>query len=198
MKTLIIDNYDSFTFNLYQLVGTLGGNPTVYRNNKITLEEIKESNYTHVVISPGPGHPDDLAYFGICREVILGLGKSIQLLGVCLGHQGIISSFGGKIVRAKVVKHGKKSVISHTNLGIFKNIANPIEGMRYHSLVGDKEHFPSDELMITAESDDGEIMGVKHKKYPIFGIQFHPESIGTAEGMKILENFLQSRGYVRK
>ncbi len=191
MKTLIIDNYDSFTYNLYQYIGELKGNPVVFRNNEITLAAIKRGLFSHIVISPGPGSPETPAYFGICRNVILTLGKTTPLLGVCLGHQGIISAFGGKITKAGVIKHGKQSLIKHNQKGIFKNVKNPILGMRYHSLVGKKTEIPKC-LEITAYSlDDGEVMGVSHKKYPIFGVQFHPESIGTKQGKKILGNFLK-------
>lgn len=190
MKTLIIDNYDSFTYNLYQYIGELGGNPVVFRNDEINLDDIKKGKYSHIIISPGPGHPDDEAYFGVCRQVIITYGKTIPLLGVCLGHQGIVSVFGGKVVRAQVIKHGKQSIISHDGKHIFAGVKNPLVGMRYHSLVGQKETIP-DELVITALSqDDKAVMGVRHKNYPVFGVQFHPESIGTQEGKKILENFL--------
>lgn len=190
MKTLIIDNYDSFTFNLYQLIGELGGNPDVFRNDKLTVKDIEKGKYTHIVISPGPGDPSDVAYFGICKDVILTLGKNIPILGVCLGHQGIIYAFGGKIIRAPVIKHGKTSVIKHNQQGIFADIKNPLVGMRYHSLIGESMNLP-DYLEITATSvDDQAIMGVRHKKYPIFGVQFHPESIGTEDGKVILRNFL--------
>jgi len=193
MKTLIIDNYDSFTYNLYQLIGELGGNPVVVRNDEDTLDEIRKENYSHIVISPGPGSPDDFSYFGVCREVILKLGKSIPLLGVCLGHQGIVSAFGGKVVKADVVKHGKTSTISHNTAGIFAGVASPLVGMRYHSLVGERKSIP-DVLEVTATSlDDDGVMGVRHNNYPIFGVQFHPESVGTDEGKKIIRNFLKSR-----
>lgn len=191
MKTLIIDNYDSFTFNLYQYVGELGGNPNVLRNNEVTINDIKKSKYSHIIISPGPGSPDDLAYFGVCKDVILTLGKVIPLLGVCLGHQGIIFSFGGKVVRAGTIKHGKTSVIKHNGEGVFHGVKNPLTGMRYHSLVGEKTSIP-DCLMVTAHSlDDGAIMGIAHQTYPIYGVQFHPESVGTEDGKKILKNFLE-------
>lgn len=190
MKTLIIDNYDSFTYNLYQLIGESGGNPEVVRNDQITEGEIRNNNYSHIVISPGPGSPDMEAYFGVSNQVILNFGKKTPVLGVCLGHQGIIYCFGGKIVRAGRILHGKKSLIRHNRQGIFKNIKNPLYGMRYHSLIGERESIP-DELEITAETDDGTIMGVRHKTYPIFGIQFHPESVGTEEGKLILKNFLE-------
>lgn len=190
MKTLIIDNYDSFTYNLYQYLGELGGNPAVVRNDKITLKEIARSCYTHLVISPGPGTPTDPSYFGICKEIILTFGKSIPLLGVCLGHQGIISAFGGKVISAKTIKHGKQSIIKHNRKDLFKNVKNPLLGMRYHSLMGEKETLPK-VLTITAISiDDKVIMGIQHKKFPVFGLQFHPESVGTEEGKKIFLNFL--------
>ena len=189
MKTLIIDNYDSFTYNLYQLIGELGGNPIVVRNDQITVGEIVKERYSHIVISPGPGSPDDPDYFGVCDQVIIDSGKSIPVLGVCLGHQGIIHCFGGKIVRADRILHGKKSLIRHNRHGIFKNVRNPLIGVRYHSLIGEPISLPLD-IEITAETDDGTIMGVRHKNFPIFGIQFHPESVGTEDGKLILKNFL--------
>lgn len=151
---------------------------------------MKKNSFSHIVISPGPGNPTDPQYFGICSDVILTFGEIIPILGVCLGHQGIIACFGGKIIRCGEIKHGKKSLITHIGRGIFKNVKSPLYGMRYHSLIGEKESIPAI-LQITATTVDSEIiMGVEHKKYPIFGIQFHPESIGTEEGKKILENFL--------
>ena len=190
MKTLIIDNYDSFTYNLYQYIGELGGKPAVLRNDQISLEEIHKQKFSHIVISPGSGSADDKEYFGICMEVIQNLGKQIPTLGVCLGHQGIVYAFGGKAVRAGEVRHGKKSLIKHNSKGIFQKVKNPLLGMRYHSLVGEKETLPDCLEVMAVSLDDGEIMGVGHRKYPIYGIQFHPESIGTEEGKKILENFL--------
>ncbi|OGF98694.1 aminodeoxychorismate/anthranilate synthase component II [Candidatus Gottesmanbacteria bacterium RIFCSPHIGHO2_02_FULL_39_14] len=190
MKTLIINNYDSFTYNLYQYLGELGGNPQVFRNDEITYTEIEKKKYSHIVISPGPGDPSDKHYFGVCREVILRPDKNIPILGVCLGHQGIIHYYGGRIVRAGKILHGKKSKITHNGDGIFKEVKSPLLGMRYHSLVGEKETIP-DVLEITAETDDGVVMGVAHKQIPIFGIQFHPESVGTEDGKKILKNFLE-------
>ena len=189
-KTLIIDNYDSFTYNLYQLIGELGGNPRVARNDAITLQEIKETGFSHIVISPGPGDPSDRRSFGICKSIILTCGNSIPILGICLGHQGIIHAYGGKIVRAKLIKHGKQSVITHNKKGLFLGVKNSLLGMRYHSLVGQKEMLP-DCLTITAFSaDDQEIMAVEHNEFPVFGMQFHPESIGTENGREILKNFL--------
>jgi len=190
MKTLIIDNYDSFTYNLYQFIGELRGNPVVVRNDRLILRDVKKGHFTHVVISPGPGDPSDPTYFGICKDVILTFGKNVPILGVCLGHQGIIYAFGGEIIRAPVIKHGKTSVIKHNQKGIFKDVKNPLVGMRYHSLIGKTLSLPNS-LAITATSlDDKAIMGVAHKRFPIFGVQFHPESIGTEEGKKILANFL--------
>lgn len=190
MKTLIIDNYDSFTYNLYQFIGELGGSPMVVRNDQLTLEDVKKDQFTHVVISPGPGDPSDPAYFGICKDVILTFGKDIPILGVCLGHQGIIYAFGGKIIRAQRIKHGKTSVINHNQKGIFKNVKNPIVGMRYHSLIGEKISMPAVLEVTAISSDDRAIMGIAHKKFPVFGVQFHPESIATEEGKRILVNFL--------
>src|SRR3989338_638161 len=172
MKTLIIDNYDSFTYNLYQLIGELGGNPIVIRNDQITVSVNWKEKYSHIVISPGPGSPDDPDYFGVCDQVIIDSGKSIPVLGVCLGHQGIIHCFGGKIIRASQILHGKKSLIRHNGGGIFKKVRNPLIGMRYHSLIGEKKSIPSS-LEITAETENGIIMGVRHKEFPIYGIQFH-------------------------
>ncbi len=191
MKTLIIDNYDSFTYNLYQFIGELGGSPEVIRNDQVTFEDIKRNKYSHIVISPGPGSPDDPAYFGICKEVILTFGKTVPILGVCLGHQGIISAFGGRVIRAGTIKHGKQSVIKHNGKYIFKDVKNPLRGMRYHSLIGERESMP-EVLEVTATSTyDEVVMGVRHKEFPIFGVQFHPESIGTEDGRKILQNFLK-------
>lgn len=191
-KTLLIDNYDSFTFNLYQYLGELQANPIVKRNDELTIAEIEKMQPTHIVLSPGPGRPDDVAYFGVCLEVILNLSEKIPVLGVCLGHQGIAHAFGGKVIRAPQVMHGKTSVITHTGKGIFRNLPNPIECMRYHSLVAEEKSFPP-MLEITArEKESGLIMGLQHRSRKLFGIQFHPESIGTPMGKKILENFLES------
>ncbi len=190
MKTLIIDNYDSFTYNLFQLVGELGADPRVFRNDRVSLSEIERGSYSHIIISPGPGDPTDPAYFGICHDIILKFGGISPLLGVCLGHQGIIDAYGGKIVRAGKIKHGKTSKIQHNQKDIFSEIRNPLTGMRYHSLIGEKFSLPEC-LEVTAMSlDDEEIMGVRHKKYPVFGVQFHPESVGTEDGRQMLINFL--------
>ena len=191
MKFLILDNYDSFVYNIAQILGELGIKSDVFRNDKITLEQIQKNNYDAIVISPGPGTPENKKYFGICSDVITQLGPKTPILGICLGHQGIIHAFGGKVVNAGNVRHGKTSPIKHFDDTIFEGVKNPFRATRYHSLVGDKTIIP-DSLKITAVAeDDGEIMGVRHKEYLIEGVQFHPESIMTVEGKKILSNFLK-------
>lgn len=194
MKILIIDNYDSFTFNLYQYAGEILKDKgedfaiDVVRNDQITLDEIKKRKYDRVIISPGPGDPSDKAYFGVCGEVIVKLGKEIPVLGVCLGMQGMAYYFGGRVVRAKLPMHGKTSIIYHDGKGVFKGLPQGLAVMRYHSLVAEKKTLPNS-LEITAKAD-GEIMGLRHKKYPVEGVQFHPESFATEGGKKMLENFL--------
>ena len=191
MKFLIIDNYDSFVYNIAQRLGELGINSDVVRNDKITITEIKNGNYDAIIISPGPGTPDDERYFGNCKKVITEIGPTKPILGVCLGHQGIISCFGGKVVNAENIRHGKTSDIKHSNESLFVGVKNPFRATRYHSLVGEKTIIP-DSLKITAVAeDDGEVMGVSHKKYLIEGVQFHPESILTDEGTKIFANFIE-------
>lgn len=190
MRTLILDNYDSFTFNLYQYVGELGARPLVYRNDALTLEQVKALAPERIIISPGPGSPEDPDYFGVCRQVILELGPHIPILGVCLGHQGIIHAFGGRVIRAPQPMHGKVSPIEHDGRGVFQDIPRRIEVMRYHSLVGEPSTLPAC-LEVTARTPEGDlIMGVRHRELPIHGIQFHPESIGTQAGKQILHNFL--------
>ena len=191
MKFLIIDNYDSFVYNIAQRLGELGVSSDVIRNDKITINEIKNRNYDAIVISPGPGTPEDKRYFGICKNVILELGPGTPILGVCLGHQGIIDCFGGKVTNAGNIRHGKTSQIKHYDDSLFKGVKNPFRATRYHSLVGNKTIIP-DSLKITAVAeDDGEIMGVSHREFLIEGVQFHPESIMTDEGKKILKNFIE-------
>ena len=191
MKFLIIDNYDSFVYNIAQRLGELGVSSDVIRNDKITISQIKEKSYDAIVISPGPGTPEDKRYFGICKSVILELGQETPILGVCLGHQGIIDCFGGKVTNAANIRHGKTSQIKHYDDSLFKGVKNPFRATRYHSLVGEKTIIP-DSLKITAVAeDDGEIMGVSHKEFFIEGVQFHPESIMTDEGKKILKNFIE-------
>ena len=192
MKFLIIDNYDSFVYNLAQYLGELGVDCDVIRNDKITIDEIKHKNYDGIIISPGPGTPDDKKYFGVCSDVIKEMGKSTPILGVCLGHQGIISVFGGKVTNAGCVRHGKTSPVKHKESELFRGVKNPFKATRYHSLVGDKTIIP-DILEITATAeDDGEVMAVRHRDYLIEGVQFHPESIMTEDGKKILANFIRS------
>ncbi len=190
MKILVIDNYDSFVYNIAQILGELGAEPIVVRNDKITLEQVKAMNPDGIVISPGPGHPADRKYFGVCTDVIREIGPKTPILGVCLGHQGIVHAFGGKVINAKKVRHGKTSPIEYSSDRLFENIANPFKATRYHSLVAEKDSIP-DCLEVTARAlDDGEIMGIKHKQYPIEGVQFHPESVLTIEGRKMLQNFI--------
>ena len=190
MKFLIIDNYDSFVYNIAQRLGELGVNSDVIRNDKITINEIKEKNYDAIIISPGPGTPEEKRYFGICKDVIQKLGPKLPILGICLGHQGIIDCFGGKVVNAGNVRHGKTSQIQHYDDSLFHGVKNPFRATRYHSLVGDKTIIPNSLKITAVAEDDGEIMGVSHKEYLIEGVQFHPESIMTDEGKKILENFI--------
>jgi len=191
LKFLIIDNYDSFVYNIAQYLGELGVECDVIRNDKITITEIKQKNYDGVIISPGPGTPDEKKYFGVCMDVIKDLGSSIPILGVCLGHQGIISSFGGKITNAGCVRHGKTSPIKHIDSELFKDVRNPFRATRYHSLVGDKTIIPDSLQVIATAEDDGEVMAVQHKEFLIQGVQFHPESIMTEDGKKILGNFIR-------
>ena len=191
MKFLIIDNYDSFVYNIAQYLGELGVDSDVIRNDKITINEIKQKKYDGIIISPGPGTPDDEKYFGVCGDVIKDVGSSIPILGVCLGHQGIISSFGGKVTNAGCVRHGKTSPVKHTDSELFKGVKNPFRATRYHSLVGDKTIIPEILEVTAVAEDDGEVMAIRHKKYLIEGVQFHPESIMTEDGKKILANFIR-------
>lgn len=189
-RVVILDNYDSFVFNLYQAVGELTGcDPTVFRNDAVDASYVAELKPTHVIVSPGPGDPERFEYFGACREVIRTLGPNIPMLGVCLGHQGIAAAFGGKVVRGSTPTHGKTSLIVHDGKGVFADIESPMEGMRYHSLVVSEQELPS-ELAVTATTPDGVIMGIRHRHYPVHGVQFHPESIGTPNGREIIANFL--------
>lgn len=230
MKILIIDNYDSFTYNLYQYVGELlettnkGFSLDVKRNDGITLKQIKEMKYDRIIISPGPGSPDDPSYFGVCADVLTKIGQKIPVLGVCLGMQGMAHYFGGRVIRAKLPMHGKFSAVTHDGKGLFKGLPQGIQVMRYHSLIADPTVLPK-ELIITAtvvnstpavksdirevpfskkkmesvnpsmlrrkvESSVTEIMGLRHTKFPIEGIQFHPESFATEGGKEMLSNFL--------
>ena len=212
MNVLIIDNYDSFTFNLYQYIGeilqTMDGakeaNVIVKRNNEITLADVQAMNLDRIIISPGPGAPDDPAYFGICAEVIEVMGKTTPLLGVCLGMQGIAHVFGGDVIRASVPMHGKVSAIRHDSAGVYQGLPQELEIMRYHSLMVQADSLPDcltvtavvannehAELSLTDAALAGdEIMGLQHKEYPIQGVQFHPESFATEGAKRLLTNFL--------
>jgi len=212
MNVLIIDNYDSFTFNLYQYVGEIlqtldsdkEASVIVKRNNEITLADVQAMNLDRIIISPGPGSPDDPAYFGICSEVIETLGKTVPLLGVCLGMQGIAHVFGGDVVRASVPMHGKVSSIRHNGLGIYQGLPQELEIMRYHSLIVKADTIPSCLTITSVVANDSraelsfdesaltgdEIMGLAHKDYPIQGVQFHPESFATEGAKRLLSNFL--------
>ena len=217
MKVLIIDNYDSFTYNLYQFIGEVleaqvqqgemeSFEILVKRNDELDLEQIKALNADRIIISPGPGSPDDPDYFGVCAEVISTLGQTTPLLGVCLGMQGICHVFGGKVIKAPLPMHGKISPITHNSEGVFHNIPDQLEVMRYHSLIAESESIP-DCLEVTSavgeltqedlpnlerirQGGEFEIMGVRHKQYPIQGIQFHPESFATEGGRELILNFL--------
>jgi len=191
VKVLVIDNYDSFVYNLVQYLGELGGDPIVYRNDQLTLQQAMELDPQRIVISPGPGTPENPRYFGVCSVILREMSCKIPTLGVCLGHQGIISVFGGKVVRANRLMHGKTSKVKHDGKGLFEGVKNPFTATRYHSLVGEKNSIPSC-IEVSAEStDDNEIMGVRHRTYPITGVQFHPESILCEDGKKIIKNFLE-------
>jgi anthranilate synthase component II len=184
---LLIDNFDSFTFNLYQYLGELGETVTVFRNNQLTIQQIREMNPKAIILSPGPGKPEDA---GICIEVIQNLYQEIPILGICLGHQAIGAAFGSEIRRANFIKHGKTSQITHNGNGIFTYLTSPLEVMRYHSLVVDKDTLSSELECVAQSLDDQVVMAIKHRYYPVFGLQFHPESIGTPYGKQMLQNFL--------
>jgi anthranilate synthase component II len=183
---LLIDNYDSFTYNLYHYLGELGAEVKVFRNNKVSLDDIEKMRPEKIVISPGPCTPKEA---GICCRAILRFAEKTPILGVCLGHQCIGAAFGGAIIRAPSIMHGKLSDVSHDSQTVFRAIKNPFAAMRYHSLVIDPERLPAD-LTISARTADNIIMGVRHKRFPVEGVQFHPESILTREGKKLLKNFL--------
>lgn len=185
---LIIDNYDSFTYNLYQFIGSITDDIKVIRNDEMTVEQIRDINPSKIIISPGPGYPKDA---GVCIDVVKKLKGSIPILGVCLGHQAICESYGGKILHAKKIMHGKQSnVVIDKDCPLFYGLRDLIKVGRYHSLSADKNTLPK-ELDIIASSDDGEIMGVMDKKNKVYGVQFHPESILTPDGMTMLKNFIQ-------
>jgi len=187
MNILVIDNYDSFTYNLVQYLEELGASTLVFRNDKINLKELGKLSFDRIVISPGPGRPKDS---GISCSVIDKFYKKMPVLGVCLGHQCIGSLFGGRIVKAREIMHGKVSLINHNKRDLFKGIKNPFSATRYHSLIIEKKSLPKN-FVITADVKNGIIMGIKDKNFPLYGVQFHPESILTTEGKKILNNFLK-------
>ena len=189
---LLLDNYDSFTYNIYQLFSDIGAQVEVVRSDKISIDEIRANGYRGVIISPGPGIPQDA---GISEEVIRQLGGEIPILGICLGHQAIGEVFGGRVVRAGEIVHGKASPIRHSGTGLYRDIPNPTEVARYHSLIIARENLP-DVLNVTSQLDDGTIMGVRHKTLPIEGIQFHPESILTPEGRRMMQNYLTDIGAI--
>ena len=187
-RILMVDNYDSFTYNLVQFLGVLGADLFVFRNDHVTLADVERENPDGIVISPGPKAPADA---GISKEIILSFGPRVKTLGVCLGHQCIGEAFGGRVIRAKNVMHGKTSNVHHDGRGVFTGVASPFEAARYHSLVVEEESLP-DCLEVTSRTPDGVVMGIRHTEYPIEGIQFHPESFMTEHGMKILERFLEA------
>lgn len=187
MKILVIDNYDSFTYNLVQYIEELGAKTVCFRNDKVTLGDLEKIRFDKIIISPGPGRPED---GGISLELIGSYYKKLPILGVCLGHQCLGYYFGSKVVKSKKIMHGKTSLIFHKNKGIFKNIKNPFLATRYHSLILDKKSL-SNKFEIIAETRDNIMMAIKLKRYPVYGVQFHPESILTSEGKAILKNFLK-------
>ena len=189
---LLLDNYDSFTYNIYQLFSDIGAQVEVVRSDKISIDGIRANGYRGIIISPGPGIPQDA---GISEEVIRQLGGEIPILGICLGHQAIGEVFGGRVVRAGEIVHGKTSPIRHSGTGLYRDIPNPTEVARYHSLIIARENLP-DVLDVTSQLDDGTIMGVRHKTLPIEGIQFHPESILTPEGRRMMQNYLTDIGAI--
>ncbi|MGP4039446.1 anthranilate synthase component II [Gracilibacillus sp. D59] len=186
---LLIDNYDSFTYNLFQYMSELGKEVKIVRNDKITIEEIRQLKPEAIILSPGPGTPEEA---GICIDVVKALSNEFPILGICLGHQAIGAAYGATVTHAGKIKHGKTSMIRHQNDEIFNYLEQPLEVMRYHSLVIDKDTIP-DQLLVTATAmDDQEIMAVKHTYLPVYGLQFHPESIGTGKGKQLLNNFFES------
>jgi len=190
VNVLVIDNYDSFVYNLYQSIGELGATPIVYRNDAIRVKEVRELAPDAIILSPGPGHPMNGRDFGVCGDILREVSGTIPTLGVCLGHQGIATAYGGRVGHAARILHGKTSVVRHDGRTIFDGLPNPIVAGRYHSLAIDRDSLP-DRLEVSATSDDGEIMAVRHREFPIEGVQFHPESILTPDGPAILRNFLE-------
>ncbi len=192
--TLVIDNYDSFTWNLVQLLGALGERPIVVRNDSVDLAAVRAMRPSRVVLSPGPGHPDDPKRIGVCRAIVRDL--DVPILGVCLGHQIVVSAFGGRIVRAERPMHGKQSLVVHDGDALFRGLPSPFPAMRYHSLVCERASLPST-LAVTAWCKDGTVMAVRHVHLPVYGLQFHPESVGTPSGRAIVAAFLREKRAVR-
>lgn len=188
VRILLIDNYDSFTYNLVQAFAAMGAEVLVYRNDAIGVDEALKLDPTHLVISPGPGRPQDA---GVSLEMIDGFAKRVPVLGVCLGHQCLVSYFGGEIVRADRLMHGKTSLVTHDDRTIFSGLSRPFEAGRYHSLCADRQSLPA-ELELSAETTEGEIMAVRHKSLPLEGVQFHPESVLTPEGNRLMANFMRA------
>ena len=190
-RVLVIDNYDSFVYNLVQYLGELGADPIVHRNDAIAVDDVDAIAPDAILVSPGPGTPADA---GISNDVIRRYGPTTPLLGVCLGHQCIGEVFGGEVVRAPAVMHGKTSLVTHDGTGVLAGLTNPFEATRYHSLVVEPSSIPDDQLIVTATSDDGVVLAVRHRTHPIEGVQFHPESILTAGGKQLMANFLDTAG----
>ncbi|MHB8604177.1 MAG: anthranilate synthase component II [Thermoplasmatota archaeon] len=192
MKVLVIDNFDSFTYNLVQYLGELGGNPVVHRNDAITAKEVETLKPDGIVLSPGPGNPADPKYFGVCADLLRGPSQTTPTLGVCLGLQGFAHVYGGEVVHAKRVMHGKASLVEHDGRGVLAGLPSPLAVGRYHSLAVAESTLPSDLVVTARTTDDREVMGARHKRYPIEGVQFHPESILTDHGKQIVRNFVES------
>ncbi len=187
-RVVLVDNYDSFTWNLAQYLGMAGANVWVVKNDAVTLQDIRTYGPSHIVLSPGPGRPEVARDFGVCADVLRDI-VDVPLLGVCLGHQGMAHALGGRVVHAPAVMHGRTSPIQHDGTGLFAGIASPMTVMRYHSLLVDRNCLPPC-LTVTAETEDGLVMGIAHSSRPWWGVQFHPESIGTPDGLKLLRNFV--------
>lgn len=192
MKVLLIDNFDSFTYNLYQYLGEMA-DVTVARNDRIPFDKLAAGEFSHIVISPGPGNPTDPVYFGGAGEVIRRFYERMPLLGICLGHQGIAAILSGRIVKAPMVMHGKTSTFGHSGEGLFTGLPETMTAMRYHSLAVERESMPP-ELLVDAAADDGTVMAFHHRALPVFGVQFHPESFRTETGKKLLANFIKTGG----